>query len=81
MSSIKFDPELSGEHVRNMTMQWDYGNVPAPRREKRREMPQGTGAAAILCALLSPVFNLLSMLAGAATALAILAWASGFLTF
>lgn len=69
MSSIKFDTAVSGEEVRNLTVQWGYN----PAVESRTlEQPETDLPASLVFRVLNPVFNFISMLAGAATALAIL---------
>ena len=70
MSSIEFESNLSGEHVRRMTMQLGYADVPVADQAERKSDLESADESAIFT-MLKPAFDLISMLAGAATALAI----------
>ena len=72
VSSIKFDSKVSGEEVRNMTMNWGYTSANVSRQPE--VIISDNESLATIARVLNPVFNVVSMIAGAATAIAILAW-------
>ena len=71
MSSIKLNKAMSGEEVRNMTVQWDYSE----------QTSSDSDALSAVLKVLNKMIHFISMVAGVATTLAILAWLTGFLTF
>jgi len=80
MSSIKFESNTNTDEVLSMTMQWGYKASSASRRSEPARVENEK--LSVVFRALKPVMNFFSMLAGAATAFAILAgiaWMTGML--
>ncbi|WP_148619000.1 hypothetical protein [Mariniblastus fucicola] len=73
MSSIKLKSQVSGEEIRDLTMQWGYQTATAKSGGASRQAEELVEAR-VIPAFLNRILNGLSMLAGAATAACLIAW-------
>jgi hypothetical protein len=80
MSSINVDSEVSGDEVRNLTMSWGYAPIPTTSKPTDRS-ERRSQVNPVVAAVANFIGNALSMLAGAATTIAFIAWLTGNLTF
>ena len=72
VSSFNIDSDVSGDEVQNLTMQWNYAVASGhkPRERHKRELLE-------IPRLLNLVVNAVCMLAGLATSLVAIAYATG----
>ena len=70
MSSIKFKPEVSGEDIRNLTMQWHCGTAVPGTQSSKRHVRRERGPFEIP-AFIDSGMHAFCMLAGGATTIAL----------
>ena len=83
MSRIKFDSNVSSDDAhKNLSLDWGYAPAPTEQPESTRRRPRNRKKRELkeIARAMDPAINFISMTAGVATSIAIIAWVANTFT-